>query len=407
MARIDKLDLVTVFSSANLTDDDLSTLCLLYNPLIKKEAYNLYMLLYSLIDRSTLQSQTINHQFLLDVLSFSNDELYKSRVKLEAIGLLSTYYNNGKYIYLIKNPLTAKQFFVDGVLGVYLYTEIGEENFKKISKMFHIPRIDKTNYSDITKNFDDVFKTEEVKCEIENEDYFLGKKPNTGIKLSYVNFDFDKFIDNVKTFLPDNRRVTKRFENTIKNLAYAYGFNEDIMAVVFKQSLSNVGTLDYSLLNKNAKEEYTFHYENSLPKIAIKDTIQNDDLYKAYSEVPAEYIIKTYSKNKIALPQELKIIADLYHEFSNLDRAVINMCIVRILKFKDGDVPNYKYFAMALNGWIKDGITTFEAAKKYCLDGVEKEKKVAPKRKSTSSNSKNPEWLNDAMSNVMDGVDEL
>ena len=91
MAKLNKLDSVTIYASTNLNHDDINTLTLLYCPLIKPEAYNLYMLLYSLVDRSSLTSPTFTHQFFLDLLNISLENLYKARVKLEAIGLLSTY----------------------------------------------------------------------------------------------------------------------------------------------------------------------------------------------------------------------------------------------------------------------------------------------------------------------------
>ena len=118
------LDQITIYSSANLSQDDINVVSLLYAPLIKNNAYRFYMTLVSVLNRNVLHSQTLLHKDLLDILGMNANEFYQARIRLEAIGLLNTYQNGEEYVLFVKAPQTSKQFLSDGVLGMYLYSEV-------------------------------------------------------------------------------------------------------------------------------------------------------------------------------------------------------------------------------------------------------------------------------------------
>ena len=44
--------------------------------------------------------------------------LMNSKDKLEAMGLLSTFVKDDIYLFRLNMPLSAKQFFLDGILGL-------------------------------------------------------------------------------------------------------------------------------------------------------------------------------------------------------------------------------------------------------------------------------------------------
>ncbi len=406
---INKLESFTVYSSTTLNQEDLNVLTLLYNPLIKNDAYNVYMLLNSLVERATLKSFTAKHQFLFDMTLLNSEAFYNARVKLEAIGLLTTLYNDNSYIYVIKPPYTAKQFLVDGILGTFLHAEIGQANFKQLFKLFNIPKIPKESFSNITKNFDDVFTTDIEVMQVEQEDYILGRNLNSGVKVDSFSFDYKKFVSIVKAVMDDTKKKSKKLEKHLTNIAYAYGFDEDSLANVYRQSIDSNGNLDYVLLNSNSIDEFHFQYNKGMPKMVQKN---EDELYKVLDNLTADSMLKKYSKFKQPLPDDVKKIAMIYQEFENLERAVINLSILSVLKLKNGDVPAFNYFKSVLNTLIKNGMTQFDDAKKYYFGEVKSNTDLAdnmekPKPNTVKKNVKNPKWLNDALDTMMDGVETL
>ena len=110
----DMLSQITVYASTTLNSDDVNVITLLYAPLIEADAYKMYMTLHSLLNRTSLQSQTLHQKELLDILGLNPNSFGEARLKLEAIGLLNTYKCNNEYMFLLKSPLTAKGFLSDG-----------------------------------------------------------------------------------------------------------------------------------------------------------------------------------------------------------------------------------------------------------------------------------------------------
>ena len=244
--NFDMLDRITIYASAHLTDDDVNVLTLLYAPLIESNAYKMYMTLYSILNRTSLNSQVLLHKELLDILGLNPKSFKDARLRLEAIGLMSTYKNENEYMFLLKSPLTAKGFLSDGVLGMYLYSLIGDAEFKRIQKLFLIPKVDKSNFIEITASFDDVFKSVED-IEIKNDAYIVDRRINSGIKIKNYDFDFNLFQTGIAQSFLEGKRITKRFETFIINIAYAYGFNEAEMQEIYNVSLNSSGHFDYML----------------------------------------------------------------------------------------------------------------------------------------------------------------
>ena len=394
------LDQITIYSSANLSQDDINVVSLLYAPLIKNNAYRFYMTLVSVLNRNVLHSQTLLHKDLLDILGMNANEFYQARIRLEAIGLLNTYQNGEEYVLFVKAPQTSKQFLSDGVLGMYLYSEVGHETFKKLQKMFSIPKADKSNYNELTASFDDVF-TSEVEVEIKNNDYLVDHKVNKGIIINNYNFDFNLFKNGISETFLENHRITQKFKTFITNIAYAYGFNEVQMQDIYNQSLNNSGHFDYTLCSRKARELYKNLHQESLPKIAIQPKVEMSEAEALFDSLPAKNIIETATGMKVALASDIDKIQNLYQEYSQLPRSVINVSVVYSIKKCEGEVPAYSYFDTVLKDWINKGISTFESAKELAF----REKNQVSKRKTKKSSD--PDWLKDYVKNFEDGVEDL
>ena len=393
----DMLSQITVYASTTLNSDDVNVITLLYAPLIEADAYKMYMTLHSLLNRTSLQSQTLHQKELLDILGLNPNSFGEARLKLEAIGLLNTYKCNNEYMFLLKSPLTAKGFLSDGVLGMYLYSLLGDTEFKRIQRLFQIKTVDKTGYDEITASFDDVFKSvEEIK--ISNEEFVIDRRFNAGIKIKNYDFDFNLFASGIAATFLEGKRITKKFQTFITNIAYAYGFTEAEMQEIYNKSLNSSGNFDYTLCSKRSREKYAETHERKLPLLGVVDEVEKSELEELFSTLPAKYIIETSTGNKVASSIDIDKIQQLYQEYDTLPRSVVNMCVIYAIK-KCEAVPAYSYFDTILKDWIKKEIVTFDLAVKE----ISIREKAAAKKKG----SKDPNWLKEYVKNFEEGVEYL
>ena len=393
----DMLSQITVYASTTLNSDDVNVITLLYAPLIEADAYKMYMTLHSLLNRTSLQSQTLHQKELLDILGLNPNSFGEARLKLEAIGLLNTYKCNNEYMFLLKSPLSAKGFLSDGVLGMYLYSLLGDTEFKRIQRLFQIKTVDKTGYDEITASFDDVFKSvEEIK--ISNEEFIIDRRFNAGIKIKNYDFDFNLFASGIASTFLEGKRITKKFQTFITNIAYAYGFTESEMQEIYNKSLNSSGNFDYTLCSKKSREKYAETHERKLPLLGVQDEVEKTELEELFSTLPAKNIIETSTGNKVASSIDIDKIQQLYQEYDTLPRSVVNVCVIYAIK-KCEEVPAFSYFDTILKDWIKKEIVTFDLAVKE----VSAREKAAAKKKGT----KDPNWLKEYVKNFEEGVEYL
>lgn len=398
----DMHDSITIYASTTLNSDDVNVITLLYSPLIEADAYKMYMTLHALLNRSSLTSHTLLHKEILDILGLNSKTFAEARLKLEAIGLLSTYKNENEYIFLLKSPLTAKGFLSDGVLGMYLYSLLGDSEFRRIQKLFQITKVDKTNYQEITASFDDVFKSIDD-VEIKNDEYIVDRRLNTGIKIKNYEFDFNLFASGIAASFLEGKRITKRFETFIINVAYAYGFNEADMQEIYNKSLNSSGSFDYTLCSKKCREKYAQLHEAPLPTLSVKEEVEMTEAEALFASLPAKTIIETSTGTNIASGIDIDKVQQLYQEYDVLPRSVINVCVAYAIKKCDGQVPTVTYFNTILKDWISKGITTFKRAQEMVMKSNSK----PVNKKNGKTVSQEPEWLKEYVKKFDEGVEYL
>ena len=93
MLFLSKEDYYEVYLKSIISDFDRDTLSMLYQPIIGGAAVALYLSLQQ--DHKKID-HLFSHQELVDSIGFSIDVIQDARSKLEAIGLLSTYYKTEK-----------------------------------------------------------------------------------------------------------------------------------------------------------------------------------------------------------------------------------------------------------------------------------------------------------------------
>lgn len=356
---------LTVYSSFNLSSDDVSVISLLYAPLIESEATGLYFALQALLERNNLKSESYLHQNLFDLLGWTEKSFLKARFKLEGIGLLKTYLHESHYIYVICPPLSAKNFIKDATLGLYLYSKIGKVLFDRIYDHFKIEKLDKTTYQNITKNFEDVFTSQiDEDISFSKFQYLLGRKPNN-VKILNKKFDFDVFKSSINLdFL--EMGITKQFTDQITNLAFVYAFDELQMVGLYNDSINKSGLFDYRLLKKKANVLYSYLHHMDAPKLLTKEeeNIDSVDLIEYLENASPAIILSNMMPD---FPEKyLQVITDIYANI-DLPKGVLNCMIVKVLKEKK-ELPNLSYFKKMSETWIAHHIFTTSDAIKFSMN---------------------------------------
>lgn len=374
---IDSRSKFNIYSSFTLSNDDVAVVSLLYAPLMGSDALMLYLGFTALLERNNLKSEALLHQDIFDIYSLTPSGFLKARLRLEGIGLLISYETkeNG-YIYVLCPPLTAKNFIKDSTLGLYLYSKIQKETLEYIYNHFRIEKINKSECTNITKSFDEVYASlTDNEVVYEKFKYILGRKPNKNIKLKDYKFDFEAFAKEINTdFLETG--ITRNFKEQICNLAFVYGFDETEMAGLYQDSVNRSGLYDYRLLKNKANQLFIYKRNMKAPKLIEKaDTeVENGELSSYLENSPASVLLDdVYSEAPNGYPEKyLQTVNEIYAGI-DLPRGVLNCMILKVIKDKGGELPSVNYFKRVSESWIRDNVFSTADAIRYVTTLNEKE----------------------------------
>ena len=85
-------DTYTVVNKTVIKDLDRKLITMLYQPIIGYTATSLYFTLVDDLDKRELMSEDLTHHHLMSTMQLKLDDIVVARQKLEAVGLLKTYY---------------------------------------------------------------------------------------------------------------------------------------------------------------------------------------------------------------------------------------------------------------------------------------------------------------------------
>ena len=117
-------DSYIVVNKTILSEIDTKILTMLYQPIIGTTSINLYLTLCSDLDKNEFMSTEETHHHIMTSMRMRLEDIVVAREKLEAIGLIKTYYKVGEdinnYIYEIFSPIGASDFFNHPILNIVL-----------------------------------------------------------------------------------------------------------------------------------------------------------------------------------------------------------------------------------------------------------------------------------------------
>ena len=187
----------------------------------------MYFTLWSNLERSEIMSQECNHHQLMTSMKKRLSDIVTARECLEAIGLIKTYVKKGNinnYVYQLYSPCSANDFISNPILNTALYNNVGKVEYDKIVAYFKVPKVNLTNYEDITCSFNEVYEVSSNYVECANDT--IKRRRVNPLK---INAKID--IDNIFSLLPEElfniRSLTKDVKDLIYKLAFIYNLNEN------------------------------------------------------------------------------------------------------------------------------------------------------------------------------------
>lgn len=398
-------DTYVVVNKSIINNEDRKILNMLYQPIVGPLPIMLYFSLWSDLDESEIVSEEYTHHHLVTNMHLSLDEIVETRRKLEAIGLLKTFYkeeNRGNYIYQLYSPIPAHDFFIHPILNVVLYNNVGKKEYDKLVNYFKMPRINTSSYQDITAPFSEVFTSVPLTSyDVINDNIRKYNKLKLNIN---TNFDFNFLIDSLPKHLDKEKLLTKDVKELIIQLSFLYDLDVIKMQDIISTCINEKGTINKEELRKTCRNYYQFDNHGLLPSVVYNSqpeylkTPTGDNSKRAkmiYTFETARPYDLLKSKNNGAEPtvRDLKLAEDLIINYG-LKPGVTNVLLDYILKTNNNKLT--RSLAETIAGqWQRKQITTVEEAMSLAEKEHKKYKKNINKQptKKVLKEEKIPEWF--------------
>lgn len=395
---------LSVFTSQNLSLDDISVITLLYGPLIGPTALQLYLSFTQMCSKQNHRIDFETHSDLYDLLHIKEQDFIKARFSLEGIGLLDTYFKDNEYIYLVYLPQSASSFIKNGVLGIYLNSLIGQNNLNKILSLFSHDSIDLKEYNRITKSFDDIYKTDNVNKEQIKVEKLSEARRAKEINLSNDKFDIEYFLKKIDLSYIDNFADDK-FKTTILNVSSAFNLSLEDIISLYNQSIGQNQKFSYVIFKRKARMLYNMNNDNSMP-ILVKNIKEDEneskegkkDLFKFFEELSGQELLQKFN---LDTSKNSSLLANIYQDIP-FSRTVVNMMVWSVISKNNDHLPALGYFESMYNSMRDSGVLDEKTAYSYLFNQAEKkEKKISNKVK----NINNPDWVKKAQKTLFDSVE--
>lgn len=405
--NISPADTYIVVNKSIITNEDRTILTMLYQPIIGPLPIMLYFSLWSDLDKTELMSTEYTHHHLITNMQISLHEIFEARQKLEAIGLLKTFFkedNINNYIYQLYSPIKASDFFNHPILNVVLYNNLGKKEYDKLKSFFKTPRINTNGYQDITVSFSEVFDSVPLTSyDVINDD--IRKKNIQKLNID-TNFDFTFLADALPSTLDKNKIFTKDIKELILQLSFLYELDVIKMQDIIPICITERGTINKEELRKTCRNFYQFDNHGLLPSVVynaqpeylkepVGDTSKRAKMIYTFETISPYELLKSKNNGSEPTSRDLKLAEDLIINYG-LKPGVVNVLIDYILKTNNNKLT--RNLAETIAGqWKRLNIETVDEAMRV----AEKEHKKYRKNNTTTvtkqktiKEEKIPDWFN-------------
>lgn len=386
---------VSIYSKSSLSIDDVNVLNLLYAPLIGSNALLIYLTFSSINNASDF-----THENLFDILNLNEKTFLESRSKLEATGLIETYTNNDIFYYVLYNPQSAESFVKSGVLGVYLDSLVGHENFKKLISNFRSEKLDTSKLTNVTKSFDDVYKIK-YDNNIKFNDCNLSKYERAKTVNLKTCFDINDVIDSIDTSYVNG--PLDKFKTYLSNVCATYDLTKEEVSNLYNQSIKD-NTFNLKLFKTKVKALYNTKHLNSNPEFVYSLEIDNNelnDIINGFKEMTAEDLLNKYN---IFTLKNVGLVSEILNVVP-YEKSIVFMMIYSVLS-KNGKLPTSQYFLSMYNTMTDLGVKDERSAYAYLFTSNKESMTQGTKQKKFTKNN-SPEWANKAKEDILKGFNKV
>ncbi|KAB7668022.1 replication initiation and membrane attachment family protein [Bacillus sp. B1-b2] len=408
-----------------INDYDRKIITFLYQPLIGTKCLGLYMTLWAEVEENRLWATSNTHHSLMNFMSCGLKEIYDARMKLEGMGLLKTYLkkeeDNRSFVYELQPPLSPAQFFLDGILNVYLYRKIGKNQYSRLKKFFSDGQApDMKEYVSVTKAFQDVFMSDHISAiranyeleDLEEEsEKWISRKEQSGIQIQDDSFDFELLYVGIHESLLSQKAFTKKVKDAIQNLAFIYGIDPIQMKNIVISAINEQDEIDIEELRIAARDWYQFQHNNLLPKLVERTqpqaeyssieapTTKEEELIYYLDHTSPKDVLKDISGGVEPSKADLQIIEEIMFT-QKLLPGVINVLIQYVMLKTDMKLTK-GYIDKIAGQWVRKNIKTVKDAmnlakkehKQYMEWAEGKKNPTNTTKRKIVRSEKIPEWF--------------
>lgn len=389
MNKINLSEFYSVMIQKPLSDYDRKTLNSLYLPIVGMKAMNVFYNLHDSVISNEHESLIVKFEQTIRLLEISTDVFEGCINKLEAVGLVDSYYNDGMYIFYLKDIKTPSLFFKDEVLYQLLISCITKEEADKLALDMLVRRLDITKFKNISKSFDEVFMIEEEINHIDINPLIINS--NEGIIIRNDNFNYRHFsiFTSALGILDEDKLNKQDVVDFVNRYSFLYSLNEEEMKEAFACSLSSPNVVDFEVVLKNIKRIY--NNKNKKTKIVVKQTENSNDERVAYLEstTPLEIVRHKYNESMVA--SEISTMDELL-KTTGISMGFLNTVLIYVLEERNGEIPTYNYFNKIIQTWKRAGVKTTSDALQYLENLKNPVKKTYTKQKVAKTV---PNWYNE------------
>ena len=381
------IDKFVVINHTLLNDTDRLSLTLLYQPIVGSIAISLYFTLWSF----TLDDD-LTHYDIVSNMQVKLEDICIAKEKLEAIGLLKTYYKQGEinsYVYELYNPLSVYEFTQNPILDTALFNNIGKVGYKRTMNKFNTPKINLEDYKDTSKSFKDVFSFE-VSERINDKNI---------VKAKCLGLDFEptinlnEILNSIPEQLINKKSITNNVKTLIYQLALIYNLDDESIKEIIIDSLETNKKINVEVLKENCRNYYKFENKNKVPGIVYrnqplawrsntKGMSKLDLMINEYDNTTPYDLLLSRNNGVAPTKNDLRLLESLLTDY-NLKPGVVNVLIDYVLKI-NGNKLNKTYIEQIATQWVRSNINTVADAIEIAKNNNKK-----PKQKI----KKEPDWI--------------
>jgi replication initiation and membrane attachment protein len=351
----------------------------LYQPLVGIHSVSLYQTLLNEYQiRREASPQT--HHTLMSYLSLPLDQIYEARLKLEAIGLISTYVTEMEgtktYTYQLHPPFSPQEFFRDGMLSQLLIHHLGETKYSELERLFLESISESTDGENVTVSFTDVFDTyhptHSRSSQKDEQAIKNASNDQSGPLIPENVIDFDwvgKML--LQRMLPSKRVLMPKNKKLMTQMVVLYDLTEQELESAVMWAVNDENDLDptefksacHDLFLSKKRPKETQLTDQKVPEKEQNNkqpATKEEQFIKMLEQISPKQLLEDLSGGNEASSQDLKVIRDVMSQ-QGLSPGVMNVLVHYVLLKTDMKLSK-AYLEKIASHWARKNVTTVRQA---------------------------------------------